>query len=251
MSSSKMYPYCNVFYKTDDSIGWNFAIMNGDKNTVNNKCLQYNWFKFEIYDGCNDVFQIKDNLKYYESPKYVHLLSHWMYWQELDKWFIHEDEVIPYPTKKCEVTNEIDFTYLLNDPEEDLNNPDDFDKEEEIYVIAELFFKTNNQKAKTIAEITLLYDDFEKFITNLKNKKFAVLHIEEFSADKYIAWEKDNKVRFMVHDYSGISKEYVPIELDALVDKDIFYSKFEHFYANLKADSEKLKQELIETVNNK
>lgn len=33
-----MYPYCEIAYKTKDSIGWKLAIMDGDKEYVNEKC---------------------------------------------------------------------------------------------------------------------------------------------------------------------------------------------------------------------
>ena len=37
---------------------------------------------------------------------------------------------------------------------------------------------------------------------------------------------KDDKIRFMIHDYSDNEKEYIPIIMDVLTDKDIFYNKF-------------------------
>lgn len=251
IKKSEMYPYCEIAYKLDNSLGWNLAIMNGDKNEVNKKCQSQNWFKYEIFDGGKCTWQIADKLKYYMRPSDVHLLSDWVYWQELDKWFIYEDEIIPYPQKTGEETNDISFVYSLNDPDNYWNNPDDFDNVEEVYVHAEVNIKTSTQNANSVIEFPLVCDEFEKFINNLKNNKFAVLHIIELSSDKYMAWEKDNKIRFMVHDYSDNEKEYIPIIMDVLVDKDIFYNKFEDFYSKLKCDSNNLMQKVVEIVKNR
>lgn len=69
---------------------------------------------------------------------------------------------------------------------------------------------------------------------------------------KYIAWERGDKVRFTVHDYSlNENKDYIPIILDVLVDKNIFYNNIENFYSNLKNDCENLKKKIIEIINNK
>ena len=246
-----MYPYCYVFYKTEDSIGWNMAIMDGDEDEVHKKCSVNNWYNFEIFGGSKCAWHVEDKIKYYMRPSDVHLISHWIYWQELDRWFINEDEIIPYPQKPCEETKEIIFTYSLSETDDNWNDPDDFDKEEEVYVSAEVDIKTDIQCVKTIVKITALYDQLEKFINNLKVSKFAVLHLFEFNDDKYIAWEKDNNIRFIVQDYSDDENEYIPIKLDVLVNKDIFYDNFENFYSGLKTDSENLKQEMINFVRNK
>ena len=251
IQESEMYPYCNIFYKTDDSIGWNMAIMDGDKNEVDQKCQSQNWVKYEIFNGGKCVWQIKDKLEYYERPDCVHLLSDWIYWQELDKWFIYEDEIIPYPHKSCEETNNISFEYSFDDTDLNDIDPDDYDNEEEVYVSAEVCIKTNTQETRSLIEFPLVYNEFEKFINNLKSNKFAVLHVIEFSNHKYMAWEKDNRIRFMIHDYSDDENEYIPIIMDVLVDKDIFYSKFEDFYSHLKNESENLKQEIIKKISKK
>ena len=249
MQESKMYPYSNVFYKTDAGIGWDMAIMDGDKDEVDKKCQSQNWSKYEIFSGGKCVWRLEDKLKYYKRPSDVHLLSDWIYWQELDKWFIYENEIIPYPQKSCEETNDISFIYSFDDTGDNWNDAGDFDNVEEVYVSAEVDIKTNTQCVKSIIEMPLVSKDFEKFINKLKNNNFAVLHIMEFSSHKYIAWEKDNKIRFMVHDYSDNEKEYIPIIMDVLIDRENFYNKFEKFYSNLKTESEILKQEIVEKIS--
>lgn len=246
----KTYSYRNVFYKTDESDGWHSAILSGNDDEVKKKCLSHkDWIDYDIRCGGVSSTKIKDSLRYYPCPDTVHQLTYWVYAQELDKWFIKEDEVIPYPEKECEQSDDIDFAYSFDESECNLNDIEDFDNEDEVYISADINITTPTQKTKCVAEITALYDSFEKFIKNLKKNKFAVLHIEEFSYDKFIAWEKDDYIRFTVHDYSsGSEKEYIQISLDVLVDKYIFYDKFEKFYHNMKKESKNLKNKIIEIV---
>ena len=57
----------------------------------------------------------------------------------------------------------------------------------------------------------------------------------------------------MIQDYCDNYEriEYVPIKFDVLMNKDIFYEKFERFYSQMKNQSEKLNQEFIDYVINK
>lgn len=244
-SENTFYPYCEVAYKTDDSIGWNLAIFDGDEKFVTEKCKKSNWYDFVVLSVCTSRFKIKDNLNYYPEADNVHLFTNWIYWNDLDKWFIKQDEIIPYPLKICEVTNKIQFSY---DFEECDNDADSFIKGEDLYVTAEVSFETKTQKVDALVQISKLYEEFENFIDNLKNKKFAVCHIWEFSNFKLLAWEKDEKIRFVIQDYNPKDEqskpEYIPIAFAVLVDKNIFFEYFIPFYNSLKAKSEELLQEM-------
>ncbi len=243
-----MYPYCKVAYKTEDSIGWKLAIMDGDKELVNEKCKGYKWFDYIVFNGGACPYPINDNSNHYPRPDLVHLLSYWIYWQDLDRWFVQEDEIIPYPLKDCEVTDKIQFSYDF-ETDDCLNDIQSFGDNEPISVTVEVDFTTNTQRANALIEISALYSEFEKFLTDLKTKHFGVCHIEEFTNYKLLAWEKDNKVRFMIQNYFGRSdKEYVPIDFDVLVNKDIFYKYFEEFYNSLKFESEQMLQEMTDTL---
>lgn len=246
-----MYPYCEIAYKTEDSVGWKLAIMYGDKEYVEEKCKEYNWFDYIVFKAGKSVYHTKDNLDYTPSPDRVHLLSHWIYWQDLDRWFVKEDEIIPYPLKNCEITDKIQFSYDF-ETDDCWNDFNDFDGKEPVYIAVEVGFKTNTQKTNATVEISALYSEFEKFLVNLKTNHFGVCHIDEFTEYKLLAWETDNQVRFMIQDYYESSdNEYVPIVFDVLVNKDIFYKYFEEFYNSLKFESQRMLQETIETVYNK
>ena len=248
MPKTVMYPYCEIAYKTEESIGWKLAMVNGDKRTVTKEIKKYNWFDYIVF-GCGEgVSPIRNNFNYYPRPDDVNYRTYWIYWNDLNRWFVKEDEIIPYPQKKCEVTDKIQFSYIF-ETNDNWNDPDDFDNEDEIYVSAEVSFKTKKQKTRGIIEISALYDDFEKFINNLKTKNFGVCHIEEFTQYKLLAWKKDNKVRFLVQDYNGTSdKEYIPIVFDILTDENRFFKHFEAFYNSLKKDSQNLMREITEAV---
>ena len=243
-----MYPYCEIAYKTKDSIGWKLAIMDGDKEYVNEKCIEYNWFDYIVFSAGKCAYHIKDNLEYFPRPYMVHLLSHWIYWQDLDRWFVKEDEIIPYPLKDCEITDKIQFSYDF-ETDNCWNDIEDFDDKEPVFISVEVGFETNTQKTEAVLEISALYSEFEKFLTNLKTNHFGVCHIDEFTEYKLLAWEKDNQVRFMIQNYHESSdNEYAPIVFDVLVNKDIFYKYFEEFYNSLKFESQKMLQEITDTV---
>ena len=153
------YPYCKVAYKFTDSPGWKLAIFDGDKEYVTEKCKKYNWYKYVVFNAGAYKYHIKDCLEYYPYPDDVHLLTNWIYWSDLKRWFINEDEIIPYPLKTCENTNKIQFSY---DFEGDFcnNNLGDFDDTEDIYVTAELTFETKTQKVESLVQVNLLYEEF-------------------------------------------------------------------------------------------
>ncbi|MCD7780550.1 MAG: hypothetical protein LUH05_07765 [Candidatus Gastranaerophilales bacterium] len=242
-----MYPYCEIAYKTEDSIGWKLAILDGDKEYVKEKIKEYKWFDYIVFNAGQCVYKVKDNLDYFPRPDMVHLLSHWIYWQDLNRWFVKENEIIPYPLKDCEITDKIQFSYDF----EGWNDVENFDDRESVHISVDVGFETNIQKTYAVVEISALYSEFEKFLVNLKTNHFGVCHIEEFTNYKLLAWEKDNKVRFMIQNYCDNSEnEYVPIDFDVLVNKDIFYKYFEEFYNSLKFESQKMLQETIETVYN-
>lgn len=223
-----MYPYCEIAYKTEDSIGWKLAIMDGDKESVNEKCKEYNWFDYIVFEAGKSVCHVKDNLDYTPRSYMVHLLSHWLYWQDLDRWFVKEDEIIPYPLKDCEITDKIQFSYDFE--EDSWNDIDDLDAKEPVFIAVEVGFETNTQKADATVEISALYSEFEKFLINLKTNHFGVCHIEEFTEYKLLAWEKDNKVRFMIQNYHESSdSEYAPIVFDVLADKIFFINILKNF----------------------
>lgn len=112
-NSSLQYPYCYVFYKVDDTEGWNLALLGGSKEEAEAKCLQHNWLKYEIFGGNTYYQPIEDRLHHYPSPYNVALTSDWIFWKDINKWFIKEDEVIPYPKSSCELSNTIQFNSAI------------------------------------------------------------------------------------------------------------------------------------------
>ncbi len=243
-----LYPYCIVAYKLTDLPGWNLAIFDGDKEYVTEKCKKYNWYEYVVFNSGNNIYPIKDSLEYYPPPDEVHLLTDWIYWYDIDGWFIKEDEIIPYPFDDCEITDKIQFSYDFYGEFCD-NTVDVYNNVEDIYVTAEIAFETKTQKVESLVQVDLLCKEFERFIDDLKTKKFAVCQILEFSNHKLFAWEKDEKIRFMIQDYNpkDIEEEveYVPTVFDVLVNKDIFLKYFTQFYSSLKENSEKLLEEMV------
>ena len=252
MPMPTLYPYCRVLYKLDNSQGWKLAVMDGNEDLVKEKCETKGWYDYKISKAGDYIYHIEDNLNYEPLPDDIHRLTYLVYWQELNKWF-DNGEIIPYPNKDPEITDDVEFKSSFDDTEYNFNDPEDFDKLEDIYISAQIDIKTKNQKTYSVVEISAMYGMFEDFIKKLHQNKFAVLYIDEFSYEKYLAWEVNDKVRFMIQDYCDNDEriEYVPIKFDVLMNKDIFYEKFERFYSQMKNQSEKLNQEFIDYVINK
>ena len=96
-----------------------------------------------------------------------------------------------------------------------------------------------------------MYEDLEKFFSNLKNNNFAVLHIDEYGFHKFLAWNKENKIRFLIQQYDWneddnklYKNEYIPVVFDTLVDRDTFLTNFERFYKELSKTSKELKESM-------
>ncbi len=262
---SLQYPYCYVFYKVDDTVGWHLALLGGSEEETEAKCLQYNWLKYEIFGGNTYYKPLEDRLHHYPSPYNVALTSDWIFWKDTNKWFIKEDEVIPYPKDSCELSNTIQFSYSYRDDEEDeeyamdLNNPEDFGENEEVFATAFVSVKSQSQTEKCIIEMKpYMYEYLEKFFNNLQSNNFAVLHIDEWGFHKFLAWVKEDKIRFMIQLYEWkedddklYKNEYIPVVFDTLVDKDTFLTNFEQFYKALIKTSKELKDNMELAVKSK
>ena len=110
------------------------------------------------------------------------------------------------------------------------NDIDDFESGTDITIS----FGHKKDKIITIAEDLL--SDIPKFINRLKSCGYANLSIEEYTYTKFLAWEYQDKVRFIVQYYGDFNIE---TEIDKLISKELFYKEFQNLNLTLQKYIEK------------
>lgn len=220
-----LYPCCQAFYKTENTPGWLHSYFNGTKEDVNIKFEKLKSTK-ELYDfkflkEFKLDYKIEDFQKANLDATTIHMISNWIYWEELDKWFILDDEEIPYPKTQCEVS---EFFNIHSYFPEDMNDWESFEGEEFIYSTVQVYLKSKEQKMESCIGLLKMSKDVESFIENIKQGKFAKLIIESYSYHKFLVWNYENKIRLLVQDYNS---DEVKIIFDVLIDKEKFISVFE------------------------
>lgn len=88
-----------------------------------------------------------------------------------------------------------------------------------------------NKKIKIVIAAKDVLPDIPKFIKRLKKDGYSNLSIEEYWYTKFLAWTKDDKIRFIIQSYGGNDVE---TEFDKLIDENLFYNEFDKLYKTLK-----------------
>lgn len=235
----KMYPYSEVFYKTDDTPGWNVAILLDDEECVKQKAEKL-WKTYKIFSGGETAWKQEDVLNAVLEPEMTHLTSNWIYSSELGKWFF-PDEEIPVPKSKCETSKTLKINFDLSEYEDEnevselaelyLENLD-YENRDEVQITFYIAFQTDKNHFKW----SLLYSDkvckqIQNFIDDLKNKTYAYVIFEEYEYIKLLVWNCGEKVRAKIQDYN--SHDEVKEPLDFEVSKDVFVSELEKFLKNI------------------
>lgn len=232
------YSYCSVFYKTKNEPGWLHSYFDGSKEFVFSKLKELksknNIFDFKICDEFESSCKFEDLKSLESDAQKTHLLSNWIYWKELEKWFILDDEEIPYPKSQCEISN---FFSIHSYFPKDMNEWEDFHDEPEIFSTVNIFIKSKNQKMSSCVRLLKISQDVENFLQNIKEGKFAKLILEEYSFHKFLAWNHEDKIRLLVQDYD--SKE-VKIIFDVLINKEKFIYTLEKAINHIKKQDEKI-----------
>lgn len=231
-----MNPYAEVFYKTDDSPGWNVAILAGDEKCAKQKASKL-WKNYKIFSGNSCAYEIDDVYPALLEPQMVHMTSNWIYSKELDKWFFPEED-IPLPVSKCKTSKTLrinyDFTESENETDDliDLYLEDSARGQDEVLITLDLFVETDNKSF----EMCLQYSDkveadIQKFLSTIKTKNYAYLIFEEYDFIKVLVWNNDGKSRVKVQSYD--SHEEVQELLDFECSTNCFISAFEDFLKSI------------------
>lgn len=241
---NSLFPFCHCFYKENDFVGWIHSFMYGDKITCehrleklkNNKEI----YNYKVYDGGHSIIKYNTVLCPSLPSAYdTHLLSNWIIMADENKIYL-ENEIVKEPKKEPKETKSIRMS-IKQTPCISFD-PTDFENEQEIYSDSSFSIRTDFQKAGKYLIIT---DDFiadiPKFLENLDKNKFAVLHNEEYSFFKLLAWKKDDcKVRFIMQSYGDSD---VKTQIDTIVKKETLLICFE----KLKKSYERLHEKNLKT----
>ena len=150
-----------------------------------------------------------------------------VYFHETDEWYI-PNETIPYPKSNTVITEK--FALYLEDegfisvPYAKIANG-----EKEFHTPAALLIYIENKddySGDWLENVIEWKNNIGIFIRNLKELKFAVYNTN--STIKFIAWEKEDYIRFIIQDYEALNDYGAFINYyDRFIPKELFYSEFE------------------------
>lgn len=240
MNENDMYPVCTILYKTDNSAGWYYAIMSGDKNECSKECeklkAKYNWYDYKCYVSSSHVK--KQNIpfqNYKPSPEYIIRCTDLIYNDDDGKWYYYR-ETMPYPQKEKRINHkfyidvkgegEVDTEYYwLPEPK----YKDDFEGDAEVLID----FGLKYAKIYTTADDNIEY--VKNFISRLIKDKYSNLSFDPYSTSSILlAWENGDNVRFIIKDYYEYSDGVDAISVfDRLIPKNLFYNEFQSLIEKL------------------
>ncbi len=228
---SKLNYLYTVFYKFDNSYGWYIGRFIGkyDELTARfeQKTKNRELFDYRIYSGSHGEYTKKDEEEIWKpAASEAAMLSWFVYSIELDKWFMDDNDVIPYPkTPPKEITDNFSINVEYKEEDNDIEEiKTDYEQgiEPEIYGTFE--FKTPKQYCESLIESLDCKNDLEKCINNIKQDKYACFVIQKIDLHKFLAWGLGDKMRLILQDYNY---EKVKIKLDVIIPKQLFFNELE------------------------
>lgn len=238
MNHDNMYPVCTILYKTENTDGWYYATMSGSEKECKKECNKLkkinNWYDYKCY--ASSWYVIKRDIPFQNTipqADYIHHLTDLIY-NPFNNKFYYSNEIMPYPKTKKKITDKFEIIVKGEDDDDEyIWEPDDSDDFESGTDVTVSF---GGQKYKIVTIAENLVKDIPDFIKQLKKTGYANLSIEEYTYTKFLAWEVEDRVRFIVQYYGDSDVETV---FDKLISKDIFYTEFEKCFSKLKKYIEK------------
>lgn len=218
---NKMFPYCRILYKTDNSAGWYMGTMGVDEDIAKEYCEKQKnkglWYDYKCYLAGKRVFQLDPNFSRCKPSAYdMHLLTDLIYNSYEDKWF-YPDEIMPLPKTDAKLCKDFYLDIVPLDLTSDgcpLWDKNDFEN-----VAASIRFLPC--KYKFNIQVDLL--DVPDFIKRLKKYGYAEMTVEEYTFCKLLAWKVEGNILFILQYYG---EDEVEECLKILVSEQEFYAEF-------------------------
>lgn len=212
---------CDVFrvlYKKTDSPGWNYAQIWGDQAKAEMLCRRLkqerDWYSYEIFhDGtrCKDSPEQTVFIEAAPGDDNLHMRTALIHTIWDDKYYF-QDEIIPYPDySNKKTTRKLTVSVALDE-----DNTSSMANEE-----TEVVIKIDKVEILTVAE--WLLDDLPRFRSELEERGYSIINIEEYWYHKILAWKVGNKVRLII---LCTGNEIGKIVLDKLLPVEIFMGEF-------------------------
>ena len=250
-----MYPYSKVFYKTDDSPGWNAAVLYGDEELAKQKASQL-WKTFKIFSGSTYAWKQDDVYPAFLDPETMHMTSLWIYSNELQKYFF-PDEEIPVPKSGCMAATTLKISFDMTEHED--NEVSDltefyletlrYDKLDEVQIATDIIFETDTGVFKWCLRYSdAVYAQFKQFLSDIISKNFAHIIFEEYEYIKLLAWNTGSRIRIKIQDYDFHDVVKEPLEFE--IEKDSLVLAIEKFLAEMTKIYEPLNTAVRENAKN-
>ena len=249
------YEFSHVFYKNDDTPGWQLARISGTENAVEKKCKKL--FPFFVIFPVIGSEPVEDAYPVTLSPNYVFTFFDWTYSKELKKWFL-PDEAIPYPKSKCEKSNLFKINYAVparkNKTEDLVEQYCEWMEEDRTTMFSidtEITFSTSDISVKHGMFFSFhVLSKMEMFIGSTIKNGFGVFNADEDDLFKLLAWKKDeDTIRIKLQDYSKDDK--VEELLDVEIPLVYFIAHFECYFNKIVTKHADILKKIQETQERK
>lgn len=223
------YPVCVILYKEDNTPGWLMAKKAGEKAECEKFCKelkkQHKITAFKCYvDSWNRYKENTPMQKFFPLADDLHMRTD-IIWNTYEDKFYEPNEYIPYPKKSARKTN-VFYIDAKVEPETDKEGLlDEFEEEDDFdYISGILYF---NKKISIMVDVKPVMIDIPKFLRRLEKTGYSNLIIEEYWYTKFLAWEKDDKVRFIIQSYGNSD---VDVLFDKIIDRDLFFNELKKLH---------------------
>lgn len=255
------YDFFYIFYKTENTPGWNIAIISISSGTTIEKKIKHHrdWIETRVFRGTQFDTYFLDKFPVILGPGDLHLFSSWIYSLELKKYFL-PDEIIPVPESKAK-QDFFNFTIMLkddlNDDLDDLNTDLDIKYDDKKSSgKAACFNFVSIIKINDSVKIYLEFCDcFYELISNmyfeLKHNKYAFIKINEWDYIKFLIWDCGETIRFKIQDYHLGTQVEEPVDIE--MPKSEFFKNFNEMFEELQKILDNFKQKFnrcTETIGN-
>ncbi len=255
------YDYFYVFYKTNNTPGWDIAIITISSGTTIEKKIKRHrdWIETRVFKGTKFNKYYFDSFPLILAPGTMHQNSSWIYNIELKKYFL-PDDIIPAPTSKAkqaffyyEIMLKDDLDDDLDDLNLDLDAEYDWDisKGNKNCFSFRSILKINDSVKIYLRFCDCFFELISNFYCELRTNKYAFIKINDTEYFKFLLWDCGENIRLKIQDYNIHTQVEEPVDIE--MSKSEFFEKFNAMFEELQKNLDSFKQKFnrcTETIGN-